>query len=65
MTKKKGKFPKNRVSKFMYMKPTEFQILDKDGKPKEDKDDKPKKGKPKKKKKSLSEIISDIKNLNT
>ena len=57
----KKKFPKNRMNKFMYMKPTEFQVLDKDGKPKKDKDDKPKKDKPKKKKKSLSETISDIK----
>ena len=56
MTKQKNKFPKNRMSRFVYTDSNQFTVRDPDGNIK-------KKKKPKKKKKSFDELLDVIINL--
>ena len=56
MTKQKNKFPKNRMSRFVYTDSNQFTVRDPDGNIK-------KKKEPKKKKKSFDELLDVIINL--
>ena len=56
MTKQKNKFPKNRMSRFIYTNSNQFTVRDPDGNIK-------KKKEPKKKKKSFDELLDDVVSL--